>query len=110
MKARPAQEMTRRSATRLLAGTLLSGIAAPPLTSHPAFAEPRPAGLNPADTAFLEEMERQACLYFYEQADPSTGQVLDRANNRIANGQIDSRFASSIAATRFGLTAICIAA
>jgi hypothetical protein len=109
MKARPAQEMTRRSATRLLAGTLLSGIAAPSLTNLPAFAEPRPAGLNNADTAFLEEMERQACLYFYEQADPSTGQVLDRANNRTGNGQMDSRFASSIAATGFGLTALCIA-
>jgi hypothetical protein len=54
-------------------------------------------------------MERQACLYFYEQADPGTGQILDRANNRLSGGEVDPRFASSIAATGFGLTALCIA-
>ncbi|MBS1820522.1 MAG: hypothetical protein JST61_00865 [Acidobacteria bacterium] len=109
MKARPEHQITRRGATRLIAETLLSGIALPSLTSRTVLAEPRPAALNAADTVFLDEMERQACLYFYEQADPSTGQVLDRANNRTANGQIDSRFVSSIAATGFGLTALCIA-
>ena len=101
--------ITRRSATRLLAGGLLSGVALPPLTERLAFAAPRPTTLSDADSAFLDEMERQACLYFYEQADPNTGQVLDRANNRATTGQIDPRFASSIAATGFGLTALCIA-
>lgn len=109
MKASPAHRMTRRSATRLIAGSIVSGIAAPSLTSKLAFAEPRAAQLSEADSAFLDEMERQACLYFYEQADPATGQVLDRANNRVGNGQIDSRFASSVAGTGFGLTALCIA-
>ena len=101
--------ITRRSATRLLAGSLLSGVALPPLTQRSAIAAPRLPVLNDADTAFLDEMERQACLYFYEQADPYTGQVLDRANNRAPTGQMDPRFASSIAATGFGLTALCIA-
>jgi hypothetical protein len=101
--------MTRRSATRLIAGTITSGLVAPSLAGKLAFASPATPQLSEADSAFLDEMERQACLYFYEQADPSTGQVLDRANNRVANGQLDSRFASSIAATGFGLTALCIA-
>jgi len=109
MKAVPSQGITRRSATRLIAGSVLTGLALPSLTEKLAFAAPRPGVLNPADTAFLDEMERQACLYFYEQADPYTGQVLDRANNRASGGQIDPRFASSIAATGFGLTALCIA-
>ena len=69
-----------------------------------ALAAPRLGTLDSAATAFLDEMERQACLYFYEQADPSTGQVLDRANNHTTTGLIDPRFASSIAATGFGLT------
>jgi hypothetical protein len=101
--------ITRRSATRLLAGGLLSSAVVPPLTQRLAFAAPRQPTLSDADSAFLDEMERQACLYFYEQADPNTGQVLDRANNRITIAQIDSRFVSSIAATGFGLTALCIA-
>ncbi len=50
-------------------------------------------------------MERRACLYFYEQASPVTGLVLDRA--RIEGP--DSRRVASIAATGFGLSALCIA-
>ncbi|HEY2038582.1 MAG TPA: glucoamylase family protein, partial [Edaphobacter sp.] len=72
-------------------------------------AAPRTRPLDPDTSSFLDEMERQACLYFYEQADPATGQILDRANNRLSAGQVDPRFASSIAATGFGLTALCIA-
>jgi hypothetical protein len=100
--------ITRRGVTRLLAGGLLSGAIVPPFTEHVAFALPRLPTLSNDDSAFLDEMNRQACLYFYEQADPNTGQVLDRAVNR-SNGELDPRFASSIAATGFGLTALCIA-
>jgi hypothetical protein len=60
------------------------------------------------DEAFLDELIRQGCLYFYEQASPTTGQVLDRARND-GNGARDSRRMASIAATGFGLTALCIA-
>lgn len=102
-------KVTRRSATRLIAGSLLSGLALPQMSEQFAWAAPRPGALDSSATAFLDEMERQACLYFYEQADPSTGQVLDRANNHTTTGLIDPRFASSIAATGFGLTALCIA-
>lgn len=109
MKAVPSDGITRRNVTRWIAGSLLSGPALPSLLEGVAQAAPRPRTLDPDTSAFLDEMERQACLYFYEQADPATGQILDRANNRLPAGHIDPRFASSIAATGFGLTALCIA-
>ena len=65
--------------------------------------------LSEADTAFLDEMQRCGCLYFLEQADPYSGQVQDRAKNRGLEGALDPRNLSSIAATGFGLTALCIA-
>jgi len=57
------------------------------------------------DDAFLDAIERAIFLFFWEQASSTTGQVKDRAR---ANG-IDSLTISSIAATGFGLTALCIA-
>ena len=63
---------------------------------------------TPADERFLGELERSACLFFWEQASPATGQVLDRARYDL-NGALDPRRMSSIAATGFGLTALCIA-
>ena len=56
-------------------------------------------------TDVLEEVERRACLYFWEQAHPVTGLVLDRVR---VNG-LDDRRVASIAATGFGLSALCIA-
>lgn len=55
--------------------------------------------------ALLEEVERRACLYFFEQAHPATGLVLDRTR---VDG-LDGRRVASIAATGFGLSALCIA-
>lgn len=52
----------------------------------------------------LDEVERRACLYFLEKANPETGLVLDRAP---ANGGRGGNVAS-IAATGFGLTALGI--
>src|SRR5579871_4362174 len=60
------------------------------------------------DEAFLDDLERQGCLFFWEQASPTTGQVLDRARNDL-NGARDPRRMASIAATGFGLSALCIA-
>jgi hypothetical protein len=54
----------------------------------------------------LDELERRACRYFYEQANADTGLVLDRAR---ADGR-DSRRVASIAATGFGLSAMCVSA
>lgn len=58
-----------------------------------------------ADHAFLDELERASFLFFWESADPKTGLVMDRSR---ADGQ-DAREIASIAATGFGLTALCIA-
>ncbi len=54
-------------------------------------------------------MQRRGCLYFAEQASPTTGQVLDRAAAANTDGKPDAHRFSSIAATGFGLTALCIA-
>jgi hypothetical protein len=62
-------------------------------------------GYPGTDDQLLEEIERAGFLFFWEQADPATGQVKDRA---LAAGN-DTRTVSSIAATGFGLTALCIA-
>ncbi len=53
----------------------------------------------------LNEIQRRAITYFYEQADPYTGLVRDRARNSYTP---DNRIVSSIAATGFGLTALTI--
>lgn len=60
------------------------------------------------DEAFLDDLERQACLFFWEQGSEKTGQVLDRARNDLG-GARDPRRMASIAATGFGLSALCIA-
>ena len=69
-----------------------------------------PAQISASDRAFLEDLERRSVLYFWEQADHSTGLVLDRANADGGRAKGPSRDISSIAATGFGLTAICIGA
>jgi hypothetical protein len=49
-------------------------------------------------------------MYFWEQADAVSGQVLDRAANKVSNGGFDTdRRIASIAATGFGLGALCVA-
>ncbi len=60
--------------------------------------------LSPQDDQFLEEMEKANFLFFWEQADPRTGLVKDRAKV----GASDAGIVASIAATGFGLTALCI--
>jgi len=62
--------------------------------------------LSPQDEAFLDDLSYRTVLYFWEQADPNTGLVRDRAG---VTGERRSDLAS-IAATGFGLTALCIAA
>ncbi|HSB75001.1 MAG TPA: glucoamylase family protein, partial [Terriglobales bacterium] len=59
---------------------------------------------GPDDQVFLEELERASFDFFWNEADPATGLVRDRA---VAWGG-DTRTLASIAATGFGLTALCI--
>ncbi len=63
------------------------------------------SGLSRAEGAFLDELERASFLFFWEAANPDTGLVKDRS---LAHGP-DPREMASIAATGFGLTALCIA-
>jgi hypothetical protein len=67
-------------------------------------APPPGDGYAGTDDQLLEELEKTAFLFFWEQADRTTGQVKDRA---FAAGN-DTRKISSVAATGFGLTALCI--
>lgn len=71
--------------------------------ASPLFPPPdSPRGLPGED--LLEDLERAAFEFFWNEADPYTGLVRDRAN---ANG-VDARLTASIAATGFGLTALSI--
>ncbi len=65
---------------------------------------PAPTYLSPRDDSFLEELEKAIFQFFWDQTNPSTGMVKDRCNVRSS----DNGVVSSIAATGFGLTALCI--
>ncbi len=67
-------------------------------------ARPDPNGLSPDDHLFLNDLEKASVQYFWDQADPKTGLVKDRCNVHIN----DTGIVGSIAATGFGLTALCI--
>lgn len=114
--------LDRREAVRLLAGgaacTSPALAAAAAIAQHTRFgaasgatnSAPLPASrLAPADDALLDEIERAACRFFMEQADPLTGQVLDRAAAINPTGALSPNRMASIAATGFGLAALCIA-
>jgi len=66
--------------------------------------------LSAEDQTFLEDLSRRSFSFFWEQADPTTGLVLDRAHTDGSPHREDRRHFASIAATGFGLTALCIAA
>lgn len=65
--------------------------------------------LSRQDELFIEDLERRSFEYFWKQADPQTGLVPDRA--RMDGTPLDDNHlnVASIAATGFGLTALCIA-
>jgi hypothetical protein len=65
---------------------------------------PHSRPLSPEDDQFLNEMEKANFQYFWEQANLKTGIVKDRCNVNIE----DTGIVGSIAATGFGLTALCI--
>src|SRR5690348_15226339 len=66
---------------------------------------PRLGAENDDDDRLVDQIESRGCLYFAEMADPQTGLVRDRA-------EIGTKYTpsvASIAATGFGLSALCIA-
>jgi hypothetical protein len=77
------------------------------LTGASCGGSPNSSSGNPpplTDDQFLDQIQKAIFLYMWEQASPVTGQVKDRA---LAAGN-DTRTVSSIAATGFGLAALCI--
>jgi hypothetical protein len=102
--ASPTAALSRRTVLKSLAAA--GGCALLPSSSGASTTSQwRP---KPGDELFLDDLQRQACLFFWEQASDKTGQVLDRARNDL-NGKRDPRRMASIAATGFGLTVLCIA-
>ncbi len=81
---------------------VLEGSIAHALAAEGASASPT---LSATDEAFLEELERTTFRFFWDCTDPRTGLVKDRARAD-AN---DARNVASIAATGFGLAALCVA-
>ena len=65
--------------------------------------------LSTVDQTFTEDLERRSFNYFWQQADPQTGLVPDRA--RMDGSPLDTNHqnVASSAATGFGLTALCVA-
>jgi hypothetical protein len=102
--------MRRRSARNAAIGfvavALLSSSVAGPIAAR--YREP--LQLTAEDEAFLDDLERRSFRYFEEQADPTTGQVRDRARTDGSPHDANHRDVASIAATGFGLTGLCIAA
>jgi hypothetical protein len=110
------QEGTLHSRREILRQMMGAGLALPLFSTWPMLAlgqqtqNPAPAaavtGLSPEDDQFLNEVENASFLFFWEQGNPKTGMVKDRCNVH----QERPGDAASIAATGFGLTALCIGA
>src|SRR5947209_11227973 len=83
---------------------------ASPQTKRPNVSRITLARLSQQDNAFLEDLSRRAFRYFWEQSNAETGLVLDRAHTDGSPHDEQHRTVASIAATGFGLTALCIAA
>src|SRR6266478_3403599 len=71
---------------------------------------PAAARFSPTDLQFLEDLEQRSFHYFWDQADPKTGLVPDRARTDGSALDQNHQNVGSIAATGFGLTALCIGA
>src|SRR5437762_6271113 len=100
--------LNRREVVRLcgmgLLASPLATVASCQKRRAPSFVEPNGAPFEGTDEQLLDEIQRASFEFFWNEASPKSGQVKDRA---LANGN-DSRMMSSIAATGFGLTSLCI--
>ena len=108
MTHRSSNHWSRRDFVRQTLGAvgclpLASSLAAETQLAYPAPA-PKVGSLSPEDEPVLNDLEKTAFQFFWEQASPVTGLVKDRSS--VSTN--DSRPVASIAATGFGLTALCI--
>jgi hypothetical protein len=109
MRTFPSLKLVRRFSIVLLFILLLTNTSSLHLYAA-ASSQTKKHSLTARDEAFLEDLERRMFRYFWEQADPSTGLVPDRARTDGSLLDENHRDVASIAATGFGLTALCIAA
>jgi hypothetical protein len=93
--------ITRRELLRRLAILSVAGVAGCRKEARPS----APFVLSRADDEFLDDLERASFRFFEECSHPQTGLVKDRSSA----DRNDEREIASIAATGFGLTALCIA-
>jgi hypothetical protein len=91
--------MNRRSFLKTAAGFAAYSILGPSLIQ---------SALRKSDDPFLEDFSERSFRYFWDQSDPHTGLTRDRTAN--ATQTEETRDIGSIAATGFGLAAICIGA
>ena len=106
-----SKQLSRRKVLKQILGTGICIPCAPFLSFVPASAQSRPPehpaaspSLSQEDDKFLDDLENRNFQYFWEQANPKTGLVKDRCNVK----SNDEGIVASIAATGFGLTALCL--
>ena len=106
---RDALVMSRRHALGVLVGAPAALRLAPSMEAD-VQSVGTPATLSAAEDALLEDLSRRSFRYFWEQGDPHTGQVRDRARTDGSPHVPAQRDVASIAATGFGLAGLAIAA
>jgi len=112
MNKTEANLLSRRQVFRQILGAscclplprILANLSALPQTPAQAVNREVMPTLSPEDDKFLDDLQRVNFQFFMDQASPKTGMVKDRCD--IRNGR--PLLAASIAATGFGLTALCI--
>jgi hypothetical protein len=85
------------AAAALVAGKAQAAVAPPPASSR----------LEPEERRFLEDYAKRSFRYFWDQWNQHTGIFLDRSH---IDGLPSGNNVGSLAATGFGLTALCIGA
>jgi hypothetical protein len=112
MTNQKSKQLSRRKVLKQILGTGICIPCAQFLSLIPTSAQsraPEHPGASPSlsqeDDKFLDDLENRNFQYFWEQANPKTGLVKDRCNVKIN----DEGIVASIAATGFGLTALCLA-
>ena len=104
--------LSRRELLKRIASAGVPALALSTLSNLPAWSLQGPTPAQPqsaqnfsgTDDQLLDELERASFRYFWEQAHPETGIVMDRCH---ARDPVTNEL-GSIAATGFGLTALCI--
>lgn len=103
-----SHSVSRRSLLRGMAAAALLGPGALKTAAQQQPVKPwePPTGFNLSkeDDQFLDGLEKANFQFFWDQGDPGTGLIKDRCHVR----ETDKTVVASIAATGFGLTAICI--